>query len=165
VKKLPANTGMGIAVSSAEERQSPFLAGFSSWPNKIITGSNVSPGSWPCENSGSRRLADLIAFDDLDGLIRTRGHGSLQQNANTISRPSGYAAQRPWSPGAGHTSDRSWSACNPTFIVTGGGVTTAALQRATATIPIVFATLGDPVASGQAREAAAQAFDAAAQVL
>ena len=53
----------------------------------------------------------------------------------------------------------------PDIIVTGGGVATAALQRATATIPIVFATLGDPIASGQARQAAAQAFDAAAQVL
>ena len=31
----------------------------------------------------------------------------------------------------------------PDIIVTGGGVATAALQRATATIPIVFATLGD----------------------
>jgi putative ABC transport system substrate-binding protein len=36
----------------------------------------------------------------------------------------------------------------PDIIVTGGTAATAALQRATRTIPIVFATVGDPVASG-----------------
>jgi putative ABC transport system substrate-binding protein len=36
----------------------------------------------------------------------------------------------------------------PDIIVTGGGAATAALQRETRTIPIVFANVGDPVASG-----------------
>jgi putative ABC transport system substrate-binding protein len=36
----------------------------------------------------------------------------------------------------------------PDIIVTGGTAATAALRRATPTIPIVFATVGDPVASG-----------------
>jgi putative ABC transport system substrate-binding protein len=36
----------------------------------------------------------------------------------------------------------------PDIIVTGGTAATADLQRATSTIPIVFATVGDPVASG-----------------
>src|SRR6516225_10041868 len=36
----------------------------------------------------------------------------------------------------------------PDIIVTGGTATTAALQRATQTIPIVFANVSDPVASG-----------------
>jgi putative ABC transport system substrate-binding protein len=36
----------------------------------------------------------------------------------------------------------------PDIIVTGGTAATADLQRATRTIPIVFATVGDPVASG-----------------
>jgi hypothetical protein len=36
----------------------------------------------------------------------------------------------------------------PDIIVTSGGVATAALQRETRTIPIVFVTAGDPVASG-----------------
>jgi putative ABC transport system substrate-binding protein len=37
----------------------------------------------------------------------------------------------------------------PDVIVTGGGAPTAALQRETQTIPIVFMTLADPVASGR----------------
>jgi putative ABC transport system substrate-binding protein len=37
----------------------------------------------------------------------------------------------------------------PDVIVTGGGAATAALQRETQTIPIVFMTLADPVASGR----------------
>jgi putative tryptophan/tyrosine transport system substrate-binding protein len=37
----------------------------------------------------------------------------------------------------------------PDIIVTGGGAATAALQRETRTIPIVFMTLADPVASGR----------------
>jgi putative ABC transport system substrate-binding protein len=36
----------------------------------------------------------------------------------------------------------------PDIIVTGGGTATAAVQRETRTIPIVFASLNDPVASG-----------------
>jgi putative ABC transport system substrate-binding protein len=36
----------------------------------------------------------------------------------------------------------------PDIIVTGGTAATADLQRATTTIPMVFATVGDPVASG-----------------
>jgi putative ABC transport system substrate-binding protein len=38
----------------------------------------------------------------------------------------------------------------PDIILTGGGRATVALQRETGTIPIVFATGGDPVASGLA---------------
>jgi putative ABC transport system substrate-binding protein len=36
----------------------------------------------------------------------------------------------------------------PNIILTGGTPTTIALQRETRTIPIVFATVSDPVASG-----------------
>ena len=36
----------------------------------------------------------------------------------------------------------------PDIIVTPGAVVTAAIQRETRTIPIVFTTAGDPVASG-----------------
>ena len=36
----------------------------------------------------------------------------------------------------------------PDIILTGGGAATAAVQRETRTIPIVFASVGDPVASG-----------------
>ena len=45
-------------------------------------------------------------------------------------------------------SRRSWSACNPTSSCTAGTPATVALQRETRTIPIVFANVGDPVASG-----------------
>jgi putative ABC transport system substrate-binding protein len=42
----------------------------------------------------------------------------------------------------------SWSARKPDIILTGSTPATAALQRETRTIPIVFANLADPVASG-----------------
>src|SRR5215467_14593889 len=45
-------------------------------------------------------------------------------------------------------SRRSWSACKPTSILTGGTQATAGLQRETRTIPIVFVNVTDPVASG-----------------
>ena len=43
-------------------------------------------------------------------------------------------------------SRRSWSACNPTIIAI-GNLPTVALQQETRTIPIVFASVADPVAS------------------
>jgi putative ABC transport system substrate-binding protein len=45
-------------------------------------------------------------------------------------------------------SRRNWSACNPTSSWRGGAAATAGVQRETPTIPIVFATAADPVASG-----------------
>ena len=45
-------------------------------------------------------------------------------------------------------SRRSWSALQPDIIVTNSTPATVALQRETRTIPIVFANVGDPVASG-----------------
>src|SRR5215468_1137243 len=45
-------------------------------------------------------------------------------------------------------SRRSWSACNPTSSWQARPPATAALQRETRTIPIVFTNNGDPVASG-----------------
>jgi putative ABC transport system substrate-binding protein len=45
-------------------------------------------------------------------------------------------------------SRRSWSVCNPNIILTSGAAASAALQRKTPTIPIVFANVTDPVASG-----------------
>ena len=45
-------------------------------------------------------------------------------------------------------SRRSWSPCNPDIIVAPGTLATAALQRETRTIPIVFGNAADPVASG-----------------
>jgi ABC-type uncharacterized transport system substrate-binding protein len=45
-------------------------------------------------------------------------------------------------------SRQSWSACKPDIILTGGAPATAAVQRETRTIPIVFAGVGEPVASG-----------------
>jgi putative ABC transport system substrate-binding protein len=44
-------------------------------------------------------------------------------------------------------SHRSWSACNPEIILATGATATVAVQRETRTIPIVFGTTGDPVAS------------------
>ena len=43
---------------------------------------------------------------------------------------------------------RSWSACNPISFLTGTTPATIAVQRETRTIPIVFAGLADPVATG-----------------
>jgi putative ABC transport system substrate-binding protein len=43
---------------------------------------------------------------------------------------------------------RGLVALKPDIILTGGIATTVALQRETRTIPIVFANVGDPVASG-----------------
>ena len=45
-------------------------------------------------------------------------------------------------------SRRSWSACNPDIILTHTTLATAAVQRETRTIPIVFVIVLDPVASG-----------------
>ena len=44
-------------------------------------------------------------------------------------------------------SRKNWSACNPTVILTGGTPATAAFQRETRTIPIVFVNVPDPVVS------------------
>ena len=44
-------------------------------------------------------------------------------------------------------SRRSWSTCNPDIILASTTTATAALQRETQTIPIVFASIGDPVTS------------------
>jgi len=143
-------------------RRREFIAGLS------------GAAAWPLsaraqQGDRVRRIGLLMGIDENDPLAKPRLSAFTQALADL-----GWTDDRNlrmdlrW-PGADANRMRALAqelvGLQPDIIVTGGGVATAALQRATATIPIVFATLGDPVASGQAREAAAQAFDAAAQVL
>jgi putative ABC transport system substrate-binding protein len=99
-----------------------------------------------------RRIGVLMAYDESDPV------GKLRYSAFTQA-----LADLGWTDGCNVRIDLRWAGddtsrmralaqelvgLQPDIIVTGTAAATAAVQRETRTIPIVFATAGDPVASG-----------------
>jgi putative ABC transport system substrate-binding protein len=104
------------------------------------------------QGDGARRIGVLLAYDEIDP------EGKLRYSAFTQA-----LADLGWTDGRNVRMDLRWYGdgtngmqalaqelvgLQPDVIMTGGTASTAALQRETQTVPIVFATLGDPVASG-----------------
>jgi putative ABC transport system substrate-binding protein len=121
-------------------RRREFIAGLS------------GAAAWPLsaraqQGDRVRRIGLLMGIDENDPLAKPRLSAFTQALADL-----GWTDDRNlrmdlrW-PGADANRMRALAqelvGLQPDIIVTGGGVATAALQRATATIPIVFATLGD----------------------
>jgi putative ABC transport system substrate-binding protein len=99
-----------------------------------------------------RRIGVLLVGDENDRLTKTNQSAFTQALADlgwTVGR--NVRIDLRW---AGGDTNRSLAlaqelvALQPDIILTGGTMTTAAVQRETRTIPIVFANVGDPVASG-----------------
>src|SRR6516165_2699993 len=99
-----------------------------------------------------RRVAVLTPYDDNDPLYKPRVSAFTQALAGLG-----------WTDGRNMRIDLRWGgddinrtralarelvSSQPDIILAGGGVATVALQRETRTSPIVFAGVGDPVASG-----------------
>jgi putative ABC transport system substrate-binding protein len=116
-----------------------------------------SAAAWPLaaraqQGNRVRRIGVLMPYDENDPVAKTR-LSALTQALGDLG----------WTHGRNVRMDLRWAGgdsnrirglarelvgLQPDIIVTGGTAATAALQRASPTIPIVFATVGDPVASG-----------------
>jgi putative ABC transport system substrate-binding protein len=119
------------------------LGGSAAWPlsaraqqgNSVRRIGVLVPGS---ENDTDMLKRGLPAFTQaLAGLGWTDGRNmriDLRWGGDDINRTRALA--------------RELVSSQPDIILAGGGVATVALQRETRTIPIVFAGVGDPVASG-----------------
>jgi putative ABC transport system substrate-binding protein len=113
-----------------------------------------SAAAWPLAARAQqpRRIGVLRPYNKNDPVAKTR-----------LSALTQALADLGWTHGRNVRMDLRWAGgesnlirglaqelvgLQPDIIVTGGTAATAALQRASPTIPIVFATVGDPVASG-----------------
>jgi putative tryptophan/tyrosine transport system substrate-binding protein len=100
----------------------------------------------------ARRIGMLLPYDQNDPVAKTRVSAFMQA-----------LAELGWTDGHNVRMDLGWAggdinriralahelvALQPDIVVAGGTLTIAALQRETRTIQIVFAGVGDPVASG-----------------
>jgi putative ABC transport system substrate-binding protein len=124
---------------------------------RIITLLGGAMASWPlavrAQQSGRvRRIGVLMWGDENDSVYRPR-----------VSAFTQALADLGWAEGRNVRMDFRWAGddinriralaqelvgLQPDVIVTNGTPATVALQRETRTIPIVFATVGDPIASG-----------------
>src|SRR5262249_33937799 len=113
--------------------------------------------AWPLaaraqQGERARRIGVLMPYDENDPVAKAR-----------ISALTQALADLGWTDGRNVRMDLRWAGddanrmralaqeligLQPDIILANGNVATAALQRETPTIPIVFATAGDPVASG-----------------
>jgi putative ABC transport system substrate-binding protein len=106
----------------------------------------------PQQGDRMRRIGVLIPFDENDPVYKTRLSAFIQALAGLG-----------WTDGRNMRMDLRWAAgdinriralaqelvgLQPDIIVTNATAATAAVQRETRTIPIVFVNVGDPVASG-----------------
>jgi putative ABC transport system substrate-binding protein len=116
-----------------------------------------SAGAWPLaaraqQGDRIRRIGVLMPYDENDPVAKTR-----------ISAFTQALAELGWTDGRNVRMNLHWAGddinriralaqelvgLQPDIILTQATPTTAALQRETRTIPIVFATMNDPVASG-----------------
>jgi putative ABC transport system substrate-binding protein len=118
------------------------LLGASAWPLAVLAQ----------QGDRVRRIGVLISYDETDP------EGKLRLSAFTQA-----LADLGWTDGRNVRMDLRWGGgdtnriralaqelvgLQPDIIVAGGTPATAALQRETRTIPIVFANVGDPVGSG-----------------
>ena len=118
------------------------LGGAAAWPL----------AAWAQQGDRVRRIGVLMAGDDNDPLWKAR-----------LSAFTQALADLGWTDGRNLRMDLRWDGddinrtralahelvdLHPDIILTGGTPATVAVQRETRTIPIVFATVADPVASG-----------------
>ena len=124
---------------------------------EFITLLGGAAATWPLAASAQqadrvRRIGVLIPLDENDPLVKAR-----------ISAFTQALADLGWSDGRNVRMDLRWYGedinrmralarelvgTQPDIIATGGTPATRALQQETRTIPIIFANVGDPVASG-----------------
>jgi putative ABC transport system substrate-binding protein len=126
-------------------RRREFIAGLGSaaaWP--VVA--RAQPGD------RVRHIGVLMAFDENDPLAKLRLF-TLTQTLAGLGWTDGRNVQMDLRWGGGDT-DRTRALAHelvglqPDIIVAGGSPAAAALQRETRTIPIIFASVSDPVASG-----------------
>src|SRR5215831_12643806 len=116
-----------------------------------------STAAWPLATSAQqgdrvRRIGVLMALDENDPEVKLRQSAFMQALADLG-----------WTDGRNVRMDLRWGrgdinriralaqelvGMQPDIIVTGGVPATVAVQRETRTIPIIFANVADPVASG-----------------
>ena len=119
-----------------------LLGGAAAWPL----------AAWAQQGDRVRRIGVLMGFDESDP------EGNLRYSAFTRA-----LADLGWTDGRNVRTDVRWAGGDPNrtrafaqelvglqpdILVGAAGTSTAALQRETRTIPIVFVIAGDPVASG-----------------
>jgi putative ABC transport system substrate-binding protein len=110
-----------------------------------------SAAAWPVlaraqQGDRVRRIGVLVSGDENDLLYKFRLSAFMQALAGATC---GWTFVGPAMTSIGHErSRRSLVGLQPDIIVTNGTPPTAALKRETRTIPIVFANVGDPAASG-----------------
>jgi putative tryptophan/tyrosine transport system substrate-binding protein len=95
-----------------------------------------------------RRIGVLMPFDEIDPVMERR-YSAFTKRLRTWVGP--MAAMCGWTFGGTATTSVAYEelvGLQPDIIVTGSTPATVALQRVTQTIPIVFANVSDPVASG-----------------
>jgi putative ABC transport system substrate-binding protein len=113
--------------------------------------------AWPLaaraqQGNRIRRIGVLMSYDENDPEVKRR-YSAFTQALAGLGWTVGRNVQMDLRAAGGDT-DRmrvlaqELVALQPDVIATNGTAATAAVQRQTRTIPIVFATLGDPVASG-----------------
>jgi putative tryptophan/tyrosine transport system substrate-binding protein len=125
-------------------RRREFIAG--------LAGAVVWPLAAKAQQAGLRRIGVLMPGDENDPMWKT--------NAFTFPQA---LADLGWTDGRNVRMDLRWSGADinriralaqelvglqPDIILASGDLATGAVQRETRTIPIVFANVGDPVASG-----------------
>src|SRR5262245_58594033 len=123
----------------------------------FLTLLSTSAAAWPMaarsqQSDRVRRIGGLLPGDENDPVYKTRLSAFMRALADLG-----------WTDGRNVRMDLRWGGddinriralaqelvnLQPDIIVTNGTPSTVTLQRATRTIPIVFANLGDPVASG-----------------
>ena len=124
---------------------------------EFIAGLGGAAAAWPLaaraqQGNGVRRIGVLMAFDEKDPVAKPY-----------VSAFTQALADLGWSDGRNVRMDLRWGGADtnriralaqelvgsqPDIILVASIAATAALQRETRTIPIVFVTSGDPVASG-----------------
>jgi putative tryptophan/tyrosine transport system substrate-binding protein len=126
-------------------RRREFIAGLGSalaWPLAV----------WAQQPDRMRRIGVLMSFDENDREGKLR-YSALTQALGGLGWPDGRNVRMDLRWGGSDTNRTRALAqelvgLQPDIIVTNGTPATVAVQQQTRTIPIVFANVGDPVASG-----------------
>ena len=125
---------------------------------EFIAGLSGAAAAWPLaaraqQGDRVRRIGVLIAGDENDPEGKRR-FSAFTQGFADLGWADGRNVRMDLRYGGGGDSNRIRALAQelvglqPDIILSGGTVATAAVQRETRTIPIVFANVGDPVASG-----------------
>jgi putative ABC transport system substrate-binding protein len=110
--------------------------------------------AWPLaaraqQGDRMRRIGVLMGYDENEPVAKAWVSAFIQALAGTAAATCGSTLGGAAMTSIGYErSRRSWSVCNPTSSWHRGTAVTAALQRETRTIPVVFANVADPVVSG-----------------